>query len=329
MNILVTGGLGYIGSHTVVELVRSGHSVVIVDNLINSKIEVLAKIADITGTDLPFYQIDATDEVELETVFSNHQLHGVINFAGFKAVGESVEKPLAYYQNNLLSTIVVSKLCIKYGISKIVFSSSATVYGDQPSPLKEDMPLKKTTNPYGETKVMSERILQDVAAANNNLAVILLRYFNPIGAHQSGLIGEDPNDIPNNLMPYVTKVASGELKQLSVFGDDYDTPDGTGVRDYIHVVDLAKGHVKALEQASDGVAIYNLGTGCGTSVLELVNTFIRINAVDVPYKIIGRRAGDVATCFADVCKAERELGWKAELTIEDMVRDAWQFVVNN
>ncbi len=326
MNILVTGGLGFIGSHTVVELVSSGHSVVIVDNLVNSKIEVLDKLAKITGAKLPFYQIDATDEAQLDAVFSNHQLDGVIHFAGLKAVGESVEKPLAYYQNNLLSTIVVSKLCVKHGVSKIVFSSSATVYGDQPSPLKENMPLKKTTNPYGETKAMSERILQDAAVANDNLAVTLLRYFNPIGAHKSGLIGEDPNDIPNNLMPYITKVASGELKQLSVFGDDYDTPDGTGVRDYIHVVDLAKGHVKALEKASAGVAIYNLGTGRGTSVLELVNAFIKVNAVDVPYQITGRRAGDIATCFANTEKAARELNWKAALTIEDMVKDAWRFV---
>ena len=325
MNILVTGGLGFIGSHTVVELIENGYEVIIADNLVNSKIEVLDKLYEITGVKPIFYQIDVTDEDKLEEIFSSHEINGVIHFAGLKAVGESVEKPLKYYYNNVVSTMALSKMCIKYGVGKFVFSSSATVYGDQPSPLREDMELKETTNPYGETKAMSERILMDVAKANKGFAVSLLRYFNPIGAHKSGLIGEDPNGIPNNLMPYVAKVAKGELDELNVFGDDYDTIDGTGVRDYIHVVDLAKGHVKAIENLSKGINIYNLGTGRGTSVLELVNTFIRVNNVDVPYKIVDRRPGDVAICYADPSKAERELGWKATLNLEDMVRDTWNF----
>ena len=329
MKILITGGLGFIGSHTVVELIKNGHTVVMADNLINSKIEVLDKLSCITDIKPTFYQIDVTDETKVEKIFVNHKIDGVIHFAGLKAVGESVSKPLEYYYNNLVSTMVLSKMCVKYGVSKFVFSSSATVYGDQSSPLKEDMELKKTTNPYGETKAMSERILTDTANANDGFAVSLLRYFNPIGAHESGLIGEDPNGIPNNLMPFVTKVAKGQLEKLSVFGNDYDTIDGTGVRDYIHVVDLAKGHVKAIENLKDGVNIYNLGTGRGTSVLELVNAFMDINKIDVPYEIVGRRPGDIATCFADASKAERELNWKAELGIEEMVRDAWKFEQNN
>jgi UDP-glucose 4-epimerase len=337
MNILVTGGLGFIGSHTVIELIKNNHTVIIADNLINSKIEVLDKLSTITGIKPTFYQIDVTDEAKVEEIFNNHKIDGVIHFAGLKAVGESVSKPLEYYYNNLVSTMVLSKMCVKYGVGKFIFSSSATVYGDQPSPLKEDMELKKTTNPYGETKAMSERILTDTAHANDGFAVSLLRYFNPVGAHESGLIGEDPNGIPNNLMPFVTKVAKGQLEKLSVFGNDYDTIDGTGVRDYIHVVDLAKGHVvdlakghvKAIENLSDGVNIYNLGTGRGTSVLELVNAFMRVNDVDVPYEIVGRRPGDIATCFADASKAEKELGWKAELGIDEMVRDAWKFEQNN
>ncbi len=329
MNILVAGGLGYIGSHTVVELLKEDHKVVVVDNLINSKIEVLDKLQKITGVKSPFYQIDATDKAALEKVFVENAFDGVIHFAGLKAVGESVEKPLSYYYNNIMSTLALSELCLKYGVNKFVFSSSATVYGDQEVPFREDMALKKTTNPYGETKAMSERILTDTANANPDFAVSLLRYFNPVGAHSSGLIGENPNGIPNNLMPFVSKVAKGELKQLSVFGDDYDTPDGTGVRDYIHVVDLAKGHVKALEKLVPGTSIHNLGTGQGTSVLELVNAFIKVNGVDVPYKIVGRRPGDIATCYADASKAARELEWRAELTIEDMVKDSWNFEKNN
>ncbi len=329
MNILVTGGLGFIGSHTSIELIKNNHEVIIADNLINSKIEVLDKLFTITGIKPTFYQTDVTDEAKVEEIFVNHKIDGVIHFAGLKAVGESVSKPLEYYYNNLVSTMVLSKMCVKYGVGKFVFSSSATVYGDQQSPLREDMELKKTTNPYGETKAMSERILTDTAKANDGFAVSLLRYFNPVGAHESGLIGEDPNGIPNNLMPFVTKVAKGQLEKLSVFGDDYDTIDGTGVRDYIHVVDLAKGHVKAIENLKDGVNIYNLGTGRGTSVLELVNAFMKVNDIDVPYEIVGRRPGDIATCFADASKAEKELGWKAELGIAEMVRDAWKFEKNN
>lgn len=329
MNILVTGGLGFIGSHTTIELIKNNHEVIIADNLINSKIEVLDKLSTITGIKPTFYQIDVTDEAKVQEIFVNHNIDGVIHFAGLKAVGESVSRPLEYYYNNLVSTMVLSKMCVKYGVTKFVFSSSATVYGDQPSPLKEDMELKKTTNPYGETKAMSERILTDTAKSNEGFAVSLLRYFNPVGAHESGLIGEDPNGIPNNLMPFVTKVAMGRLEKLSVFGNDYDTIDGTGVRDYIHVVDLAKGHVKAIENLNEGVNIYNLGTGRGTSVLELVNAFMKINDIDVPYEIVGRRPGDISTCFADASKAENDLGWKAELGIEEMVRDAWKFEQNN
>lgn len=329
MNILVTGGAGYIGSHTCVELLKNNHSVIIVDNLINSKVKTIDKIKKISDKDVIFHEIDVTDEIKLEEIFKLHKIDGVIHFAGLKAVGESVSKPLEYYYNNLVSTMVLSKMCIKYNVNKFVFSSSATVYGDQISPLKEDMELKETTNPYGETKAMSERILIDTAKANPSFSVSLLRYFNPVGAHESGLIGENPNGIPNNLMPYITKVANGELEKLSVFGADYDTIDGTGVRDYIHVVDLAKGHVNAIEKLDKGVNIYNLGTGRGTSVLELMNTFMKVNGVDVPYDIVGRRAGDIATCFADPGKAEKELGWKAEKNIDDMVRDAWKFEQNN
>jgi len=325
MKILVTGGLGFIGSHTAVELINNGHEVVIADNLMNSNIKVLDRLHQITGIKPVFYQIDVTDEYNLERVFIDHNLDGVIHFAGLKAVGESVSKPLEYYYNNLVSTILLSKMCIKHGVWKFVFSSSATVYGEQPSPLREDMELKETTNPYGETKVISEKILIDTAKANPDLAVCLLRYFNPVGAHQSGLIGEDPNGIPNNLMPFVTKVAKKKLSTLRIFGNDYDTIDGTGVRDYIHVVDLAKGHVKAIENLGEGVNIYNLGTGRGTSVLELVNAFIKVNGVDVPYEIVDRRPGDIAVCYADPSKAEHELGWKCTLNIEDMVRDAWRF----
>ena len=325
MRYLVTGGLGFIGSHTVVELINNDHEVVIADNLINSKLEVLDKIYEITGVKPIFFQIDVTDEEKVKEIFLNNKLDGVIHFAGLKAVGESVSKPLEYYYNNLVSTMVLSKLCLEYKVNKFVFSSSATVYGEQESPLNEDMELKRTTNPYGETKAMSERILMDTANANEGFSVCLLRYFNPVGAHESGIIGENPNGIPNNLMPYITKVAKKELKKLNIFGDDYNTVDGTGVRDYIHVVDLAKGHVKAIEKLASGVEIYNLGTGKGTSVLELVNAFMKVNNVDIPYEIVGRRAGDIATCYADTNKAMSDLGWRAEKDIEDMVRDSWRF----
>lgn len=329
MNILVTGGLGFIGSHTVVELIKNNHTVVIADNLINSKIDVLNNLTIITGITPTFFQIDVTDEGEVQKIFEKHKIDGVIHFAGLKAVGESVSKPLEYYYNNLVSTMVLSKMCLKYGIGKFVFSSSATVYGNQKSPLKENMELKKTTNPYGETKAMSERILTDIANFNDGFAISLLRYFNPVGAHESGIIGESPNGTPNNLMPYVTKVARRMFPKLKIFGNDYDTIDGTGVRDYIHVVDLAKGHVKAIENLNKGVNIYNLGTGIGTSVLELVTTFMDVNKVDVPYEIVGRRPGDISICYADVSKAEEELGWKAELGINEMVQDAWKFEIKN
>ena len=329
MKILVTGGLGFIGSHTIVELIKDNHEVIVLDNLINSKIEVLEKIGDIVGVRPLFYQIDVTDEDKLNEVFYNHKIDGVIHFAGLKSIGESVSKPLDYYYNNLVSTMVISKMCLMYGVNKFIFSSSATVYGDQPSPLKENMELRKTTNPYGETKVMSERILMDIASANPDFAVSILRYFNPVGAYENGLIGENPNGIPNNLMPFVTKVAKGQLKKLSIFGNDYDTVDGTGVRDYIHVMDLAEGHVRAIEKLDKGVNIYNLGTGKGTSVLELVNAFIKVNRINISYQIVGRRPGDIAICYADVMKAEQELGWKAKKDINSMVGDAWKFEQQN
>lgn len=325
MNILVTGGAGYIGSHTCVALLNSGHSVIIADNLINSKIESKDKITRITNKSLTFYQIDVTDAAAVESIFSNHHIDGVIHFAGLKAVGESVEKPLQYYYNNLVSTMVLSKMCLKYGVNKFVFSSSATVYGENEVPFIETMELLPTTNPYGETKAMSERILTDAAKANPGFAVSLLRYFNPVGAHESGLIGESPNGIPNNLMPYVTQVAKGKLEKLRVFGNDYPTVDGTGVRDYIHVVDLAEGHVAAIEKLTEGVHIYNLGTGQGTSVLELLKAFEEINNIKVPYEIVDRRPGDLAECYADASKAERELGWKAKRGVKEMCRDAWRF----
>ncbi len=332
IKILVTGGLGYIGSHTVVELIGAGHGVVVVDNLVNSKVEVLDRLEQICGVRPDFYRIDVTEEEKLEKVFREHDFDGIIHFAGLKAVGESVEKPLEYYYNNLVSTITLSKLALAYGVGKFVFSSSATVYGEQPSPLREDMELKEATNPYGETKAISERILSDTAFVNPGFAVTLLRYFNPVGAHESGLIGEDPQGIPNNLMPYVTQVAKGILPKLSIFGDDYETVDGTGVRDYIHVVDLARGHVRALErlaQPGQGVNIYNLGTGRGTSVLELVNAFMAVKGVEIPYEIVERRPGDVAVSYADPTRADRELGWQAERSVEDMCRDAWRFEQKN
>lgn len=325
MKVLVTGGLGFIGSHTVVQLIERGHEVVIVDNLSNSGEDVLSRIEEITGMKLKLFVEDATDKTSMRSIFEESPYDGVIHFAGFKAVGESIEKPIEYYYNNLVSTMVLSKLCIEFGVEKFVFSSSATVYGDQPSPLSETMELKERTNPYGETKAMSERILKDVSNAYRGFSVALLRYFNPIGAHESGLLGEDPKGIPNNLMPFITRVATGNLEKLTVFGNDYDTEDGTCVRDYIHVVDIAEGHAVAIEKMKKGVSVYNLGTGKGTSVLELVETFKRVNGVDVPFVIAERRPGDIAVCFADPSKAYKELGWKAERSLEDMVRDAWRF----
>ncbi len=325
MKIFVTGGAGYIGTHTCVELINAGHEVIVADNLCNSKKEALDKVSEITGKEIIFYEADVTDEQNVERIFSENQIDGVIHFAGLKAVGESVDEPLMYYYNNLVSTMVVAKACIKYNVASFVFSSSATVYGDNIVPFREDMDLLPTTNPYGETKAMSERILSDTAKVNQGFGVTLLRYFNPVGAHESGLIGENPNGIPNNLMPFVTQVAKGKREYLSVFGNDYDTVDGTGVRDYIHVVDLAKGHVAAIEKLNQGVHIYNLGTGKGTSVLELVKAFEDANGIKVPYEICPRRPGDIASCYADASKAYDELGWTADKDIMDMVKDSWNF----
>lgn len=329
MRILVTGGLGFIGSHTVVELLDAGYEVVVVDDLSNSTIEVIDKINEITGKSFKFYEVNVCDEQKMDEIFANEKVEAVIHFAGYKAVGESVAKPLMYYENNLLSTIVLIKTMQKYGVNNFVFSSSATVYGSPKSlPIEEDFPLS-TTNPYGTTKLMIERIIEDVCVAKPDFSAVVLRYFNPIGAHKSGLLGEDPVGIPNNLMPYIVRVADGQLKELSVFGNDYDTHDGSGVRDYIHVVDLAKGHLKAIEKAdkSKGVNFYNLGTGTGYSVLDLVETFKKVNGVDVPYKIVDRRPGDIAACYADPKKAYEELGWKAELGIEDMCKDSYNYIL--
>ena len=327
MKILVTGGFGFIGSHTVVELLDADYDVVVVDNLSNSSLDVYDSIKEITGKEFNYYIENVCDEEKLEEIFSKEKPDAVIHFAAYKAVGESVSKPLMYYENNLLSTIRLCKVMQKHNCNTFVFSSSATVYGSPESlPIREDFPLS-TTNPYGSTKLMNEQILKDVCVSNEDFKVMILRYFNPIGAHKSGLIGEKPNGIPNNLMPYIVRVANGELEILSVFGDDYDTPDGTGVRDYIHVVDLAKGHLKAIEHATKGINYYNLGTGCGYSVLDLVNNFEKVNGVKVPYKIVGRRPGDIASCYADPSKAEKELGWKAELGLEDMMRDSYNFIL--
>ena len=332
MKVLVTGGLGYIGSHTVVELLDSGNDVVIIDNLSNSSIEVLDSIKEITKKDIVFYEGDVCDLDLLEKIFSEEKPDAVMHFAGYKAVGESVKKPIMYYENNILSTLHLCQKMIEHECFKFIFSSSATVYGDpEVLPITEDCKVGGTTNPYGTTKLMQEKILSDINIANPKFTVMILRYFNPIGAHKSGLIGEKPNGIPNNLMPYIVRVANKELEILSVFGNDYDTPDGTGVRDYIHVVDLAKGHIAALNKAEkeEGVFYYNLGTGNGYSVLDIVNTFIKVNKVDVPYKIVDRRPGDIAACFADSSKALKELGWKAELDLEDMCRDSYNYILKN
>ncbi|BCP61531.1 UDP-glucose 4-epimerase [Streptococcus parasuis] len=331
MSILVTGGAGYIGSHTVVELLKLGKEVVIVDNLSNSSILVLDRIEEITGKRPTFYELDVADKAALRSVFEKESIEAAIHFAGYKAVGESVEKPVMYYENNIMSTLALVEVMAEFGVKKIVFSSSATVYGlNNPSPLVENMPTS-ATNPYGYTKVMLEQILRDLEVSDKEWSVALLRYFNPIGAHESGLIGEDPAGIPNNLMPFIAQVAVGKRAELSVFGNDYDTVDGTGVRDYIHVVDLALGHIKALEKISDttGVYTYNLGSGQGTSVLELVQAFEKVNGVPVPYKIVDRRPGDVATCYANADKALAELNWKTEKTIEDMCRDTWNWQSKN
>lgn len=330
--ILVTGGLGYIGSHTCVELLKSGERIVVMDNLSNSKIEMKEKIKQIAGKDFIFCKADLLDKDSMRKIFTDNKIRAVIHFAGLKAVGESVEKPIEYYKNNVVGTLNLLEVMKEFGINKMVFSSSATVYGSPKTvPITEDMPLS-TTNPYGTTKLMIEQILTDISRANKDFKAAILRYFNPIGAHESGIIGEDPNGIPNNLMPYISRVASGKLQCLSVFGNDYPTHDGTGVRDYIHVVDLAKGHLKALERlAKDdtGIFIYNLGTGNGYSVLDIVKAFEKENGVAIKYKIVDRRPGDIAECYANPSKALRELQWRAEKKLEDMVRDAWNFEKNN
>ena len=331
MKSLVTGGTGYIGSHTCVELLNNGYEIVVIDNFSNSKKDVVEKIKEITKKDFIFYEGDVCDPDLLDKVFTENKIDAVIHFAGYKAVGESVAKPLKYYHNNLESTISLLEAMTKYNCKKIAFSSSATVYGKpEKLPIKEDFPLS-TTNPYGTTKLMIEDILRDVYKSDNTWSIAILRYFNPIGAHESGLIGENPNDIPNNLMPYIVKVATKELEVLSVFGNDYDTHDGTGVRDYIHVVDLAKGHIKAIEKVmkDQGLDSYNLGTGIGYSVLDLVNTFEKVNNVKVNYKIVGRRPGDIDACYADPTYAYEQVGWKAEKGIDEMCRDAYNYVIKN
>ena len=333
MKLLVTGGAGFIGSHTVVELLNSGYDVVIADDLSNSKAMVIDRIETITGRRPAFYQIDVADRDALNGLFEKESpIGGVIHFAGYKAVGESTRKPIEYYTNNLMSTLVLCDVMRAYNCKNIVFSSSATVYGDPAFiPISEECPLGERTNPYGETKAMQERILSDIWKSDPEWKVILLRYFNPIGAHESGLIGEDPKGIPNNLLPYVAQVASGKLQVLHVFGNDYPTPDGTGVRDYIHVVDLAKGHVKAIEALDrlEGVNVFNLGTGKGYSVLEIVAAFAKACGKDIPYQIDPRRPGDIAECWSDPAKAKEVLGWTAEKDLEDMCRDAWRWQSQN
>ena len=328
MKVLVTGGCGYIGSHTVCELLKNNYEVVIIDNFSNSKKDVMTKIETLTGKSAKLYVGDVCDKSLLEEIFSKEKIEAVIHFAGYKAVGESVQKPLMYYENNLISTLYLLEVMNKYNCKRFIFSSSATVYGTPKElPIKESFPLS-TTNPYGTTKLMIEMMLKDIYKANPDMSITILRYFNPIGNEETGLLGESPNGIPNNLMPYIVRVATGQLECLSVFGDDYDTKDGTGVRDYIHVVDLAKGHVLALEKAKD-LSIYNLGTGEGYSVLDLVKTFERVNNVKVNYKIVGRRAGDIAACYADNTKAREELGFAPSKTLEDMCRDSYTYILKN
>ena len=338
MNILVTGGAGYIGSHTLIELYKAGHTAVVVDNLSNSNPEALRRVAEIIGVpEIPFYNVDIRDREGLERVFSVHKFDACIHFAGLKAVGESVEKPWEYYENNIAGTLVLVDVMRRHGCKNIIFSSSATVYGDPVEiPITENCPKGQCTNPYGWTKSMLEQVLMDIQKADPEWNVVLLRYFNPVGAHQSGRIGENPNGIPNNLMPYITQVAVGKRKELGVFGNDYPTPDGTGVRDFIHVCDLAAAHVAALKcftnaltHSHNNTFIYNIGTGNGYSVLDMVKAFVRVNGVPVPYSIKPRRAGDIATCYCDPAKAAAELGWKAQYGIDDMVRDSWNWQRQN
>ena len=325
MNILVAGGAGFIGSHTCLALLEAGYSVIVVDNLCNSSVETLDRVEEISGKKPLFFKVDVTNEAAVDIIFNTYPVDGVIHFAGFKAVGESVEKPLEYYHNNIVSTMVLAGVCRKHGVKRFVFSSSATVYGDNRVPFVETMDPRPATNPYGRTKIVSEQFLADLARAEPGWAVALLRYFNPVGAHESGLIGDAPAGIPNNLMPYITQVAGGKLDRLRIFGNDYPTVDGPGVRDYIHVSDLAEGHLRALERLTPGVHIFNLGTGRGTSVLQLVQAFEAANGISLPYEIVERRPGDIAESYADVTKAQRELGWAARRNIIDMCRDAWRF----
>ena len=332
MKVLLSGGAGYIGSHTAIELRSAGHDVVIVDNFSNSKPEVLRRLEKITGAPFAFHCADVCDKAAMDKIFAEEKPEAIIHFAGYKAVGESEEKPLEYYRNNLDSTLTLLELMRKYGVHNIVFSSSATVYGAPDSvPINESAAVGRCTNPYDWTKYMIEIILKDACKADPALSAVLLRYFNPIGAHESGLIGEDPQGIPNNLMPYITQVASGRLEKLHIFGNDYDTPDGTGVRDYIHVVDLARGHVCAIKYAAEnkGADVINLGTGKGYSVLEMVKTFSEVSGVNIPYEINARRAGDIAECYADPTKAKEKLGWVAEKNLRDMCRDSWRWQKNN
>lgn len=330
-SILVTGGAGYIGSHTCLRLLEEGYEVIVVDNFCNSKSESLERVKQITGRSLTFYEVNICDRDAMQKIFEAHDIDAVIHFAGLKAVGESVQKPMEYYYNNVYGTLVLCEEMAKAGVKNIVFSSSATVYGlSDDVPFAEDAPTS-ATNPYGRTKLFIENILSDLKIADKDWSITLLRYFNPVGAHKSGLIGEDPNGIPNNLMPYISQVAVGRLEKLQVLGDDYPTTDGTGVRDYIHVMDLAEGHVKALQgpKVENGPAIYNLGTGKGNSVLEIVKAFENENEIKIPYQIVARRAGDVASSYADPSKAEKHLKWKAKLNLQDMVRDAWNWQKKN
>ena len=327
MKILVTGGAGYIGSHTCIELIKSGYEVVVVDNLCNSSLESLKRVENLLGSSIPFHKVDVRDKAALTRVFEQHSIDGVIHFAGLKAVGESVEKPIEYYDTNVGGTFILTEVMRNFNCKTFVFSSSATVYGDPYTvPIKEDFTLS-ATNPYGRSKLMIEEFLQDVFVSDDSWHIALLRYFNPVGAHKSGLIGEDPNDIPNNLIPYISQVAVGKLERLSVFGGDYNTPDGTGVRDYIHVVDLAKGHVKALQalESKPQVLIVNLGTGNGYSVLDMVRAFERASGKDIPYQIVNRRPGDIATCYADPAYAAEKLGWKAKCELDEMCEDTWRW----
>ena len=333
MAIMLPGGAGYIGSHTAVELLNAGKEIVIVDNFSNSKESVLENIKKITGKDFKFYKLDYLDREALETVFKENKIEAVLNFAGYKAVGESVEKPLEYYHNNVTGCLVLLETMKKFNVKKFIFSSSATVYGEpEKIPITEECKTGGTTNPYGTSKLFIEQILKDLYKSDNTWDICILRYFNPVGSHESGLIGEEPKGVPNNLMPYIARVAAGTLKELSIFGDDYNTKDGTGVRDYIHVVDLAKGHVRALnklDKEKQGLFIYNLGTGKGYSVLDMVKAFEKATGKKVPYKIAKRRAGDIATCYADPKKAKEELGWFATKTLEDMCKDSWNYIEKN